>query len=265
MEVTFTLTIGITFVALLATFMILLKGTRNFAYRTIGLVCFFILLGTITFGYLDLMGKPKPLHYESWFMEEGEKGESEGKDSSESSGQEGQPGQDGAGQIGKVLEMDIIEWEHDPAKEEAYLWMRKDRKPDQENQPTMNYSFDTSTESGQQLLKSLQEADAEAQRRGLQRRGRGSSGIRMRILIDRLLMADDERFKFFVPPPKLLLPKTIPPPGTYFPNTTGANPNARPVPALESRNRVQQQRITQPTVQPPVVQSPVMRPEEFQR
>ena len=243
MELEFTIALGMTLIALLATFLILLKGTPNFIHRSIGLGCFVVLLFTITYGYLGLMGKPKPLNYENWYMEEveeneegkkgdgegeGEEGESEGEGEAdgETGQQAGQSG--GGGQAGGFLEMDVLEWESDPGAGEAYLWLRKDKEPGEEgSEPAMNYSFDTTTEAGKELLKQLQEADAQAMQRGLQRGSRAGTGVRMRVIIDRLLMAPTERFEFFVPPPKLLPPKYVPEPGLIFPNTSGPNPNAR--------------------------------------
>ena len=98
MELAFSITLGLTLIALLATFLILLKGVPNFIHRSIGLACFVVLLFTITFGYLGLMGKPKPLQYENWYMEEVEECEDGKKGEGESEGEEGDAEGEGEGE-----------------------------------------------------------------------------------------------------------------------------------------------------------------------
>lgn len=200
MELEFTFILGSTLFCLLVTFLILLKGTRNFVYRTVGLLCFVFLVFSISYGYMNLIGKPKPLTYETWPTKQTE---SKNKEDNKKDGQ--------------ALTMDVLEWENNAKKQEAYLWIReknqRDKKPEY-------YSFSTNTEYGKELLKQLQKADDDARRRGLRGRSRGT-GIKLRILIDSLLISPKERFKFFVPPPKMLLPKQIQPPGIKYPTSQG--------------------------------------------
>ncbi len=208
MELEFTFVLGSTLFCLLLTFLILLKGTRNFVYRTTGLVCFVFLVFSISYGYMNLIGKPKPLTYETWPSK---------TESEDSKGE----GEEGAGQ--NALTMDILKWENNPKKQEAYLWMREENQ--NEEKPEY-YSFSTNTEDGKELLKQLKRANREAMRRGLKGQ-RNRTGIKLRIRTDKLLMAPKDRFKFFTPPAKMLPPKPDVPPGIRYPINSDARDQSR--------------------------------------
>ena len=227
MELEFTFILGSTLFCLLMTFLILLKGTRNFVYRTTGLVCFVFLVFSISYGYMNLIGKPKPLTYETWPSKQ-----TESKDT-KSKGEEGKKGE----KEENVLTMDVLKWENNSKNHEAYLWMREEN---QRGEKPQYYSFSTNTEDGEELLKQLQRADQDARRRGLLGRRRGT-GVKLRVIIDRLLMSPSERFEFFTPPTRMLPPKPAVPPGMRYPT----NP-ADQIPGRRD--------VTAPTVQPSVVQ-----------
>lgn len=209
MELEFTYYLAMTLFTLLITFLILLKGTRNFIYRTIGLICFASLLFSISYGYMNLIGKPKPLTYEQWPLREESKESQSEKGSKKESKEEGE----GQGSSESTMTMDIIDWEENIKKKEAYLWLReqKDGKPEY-------YSFKTDTKDGKEMLKQLRKAEESAKRQGRQRSS-GETGIKLRIIIDTLFMAPAIRFQFFVPPAKILQEKTEPTPGITYPTT----------------------------------------------
>lgn len=191
MELQFTFILVLSLICLLTTFLILLKGTKNFIYRTVGLICFTFLLFSIPYGYMNLIGKPKPLTYEVWSSKQGPTGEKK-----------------------EGMRMDVIEWEHNSKKNEVYLWMRKER----EERPNY-YSFGTNTEYGKELLKQLQAADLAARRRGLRRRD--GTGIKLRIYDKTFSMG---KFQFYIPPaPAVLPPKPSRPAGVRYPTIPGAD------------------------------------------
>lgn len=247
MELQFTFILGLTLFCLLVTFLILLKGTRNFIYRTAGLVCFAFLIFSISYGYMNLIGKPKPLTYETWPTKQSEvKDKSKGK-----GGKKGEEEQEGQ----STLTMDVLKWENNGKKREAYLWMREENQRDKKPE---YYSFSTNTEDGKELLKQLQQAEQAARRRGLRGRNRGT-GVKLRVIIDRLLMSPRERFKFYTPPAKMLPPKPIQPPGIRYPTTTNPTNTNRNQQFPGGRNVTP--RVVQPSVvQPSVVQPTVVRP-----
>ena len=244
MELEFTIHLLFTIVALLVTLLILLKGTRNFVYRSLGLVSFAILLVSISIGYMDLIGKPKPLTYEQWTQRESNEQSESGSDGEESGTEEAEgenegdgvkgaagDGESGSAEAGgSMLTMDVLQWEENIDANEAYLWLREieegDADADAEVGPPEYYSFQTDTEDGKELLKQLREADQKARRMGRARGrpGHGSSGIQLNIIIDKLWLAPKNRFKFSVPPKKQLMEKEVPEQGIQY-GTTSPTPN----------------------------------------